>query len=182
MLSITMEATELFNELTGEFVTLKPVTLKLEHSLISISKWEAKWHKPFSNSEKTAEEMRDYIRCMTLNGDIAPVYYAILTGDQIALINEYINNEMTATWFNSNKATKGAQVRGEIVTSELIYYWMITLNIPFECEKWHLNRLLTLIKVCNIKNSPKKKMSKKDIMARNRAINEANRRKYHSKG
>ena len=119
---------------------------------------------------------------MTLNGDIAPVYYTVLTVDQIALINEYINNEMTATWFSNNKTTKGAQVRGEIVTSELIYYWMIALNIPFECEKWHLNRLLTLIKVCNIKNSPKKKMSKKDIMARNRAINEANRRKYHSKG
>ena len=182
MLSINIDQVELFNEQTNEFFYLKPIVLKLEHSLISISKWEAKWHKPFSNSEKTEEEMRDYIRCMTLNGDIAPVYYAVLTGGQIALINEYINNEMTATWFNSNKATKGAQVRGEIVTSELIYYWMIALNIPFECEKWHLNRLLTLIKVCNIKNSPKKKMSKKDIMARNRAINEANRRKYHSKG
>ena len=182
MLSISIEATELFNELTGEFVTLKPVTLKLEHSLISISKWEAKWHKPFSNSDKTAEEMRDYIRCMTLNGDINPSYYTVLTGEQISLINDYINNEMTATWFSNNKTTKGAQVRGEVVTSELIYYWMIALNIPFECEKWHLNRLLTLIKVCNVKNSPKKKMSKKDIMARNRAINEANRRKYNSKG
>ena len=180
MLSININQVELFNERTNEFSYLKPIVLKLEHSLISISKWESKWHKPFSTSNKTPSEMRDYIRCMTLNGDIDPAYYEALSGKDITNIEHYINDEMTATTFRSGNNKKTSSKK--IVTSEEIYYWMIALNIPFECEKWHLNRLLTLIKVCNIKNSPKKKMRKKDIYARNRAINQANRNKYNSKG
>lgn len=180
MLTINIEQVELFNDRTNEFTYLKPIVLKLEHSLISISKWESKWHKPFSTSKKTPSEMRDYIKCMTINGDIDPAYYEVLSAEDISSIERYINDEMTAATF-SNRNGKGTKTQ-KIVTSEEIYYWMIALNIPFECEKWHLNRLLTLIKICNIKNSPKKKMSKKDIYARNKAINKANRNKYNSKG
>ena len=117
---------------------------------------------------------------MTLNGDVDPAYYEALSGKDITNIENYINDEMTATTFKNGNDKKTSSKK--IVTSEEIYYWMIALNIPFECEKWHLNRLLTLIRVCNMKNSPKKKMSKKDIYARNREINQANRNKYNSKG
>lgn len=182
MLCINIDQIELYDEKTCELHYLKPIVLKLEHSLISISKWEAKWHKPFSTSEKTVEEMRDYIRCMTLNGEIDPCYYNMISNTDIERIEDYINDEMTATTFRTTKQSGSSPNNKKIVTSEEIYYWMIALNIPFECEKWHLNRLLTLIKVCNIKNSPAKKMSRKDIIARNRAINEANRKKFNSKG
>lgn len=181
MLSIHIDQVELFNEQTNEFFYLKPIVLKLEHSLISISKWEAKWHKPFADSQKTDAEMRDYIRCMTLNGDLHPAYYSMLSKEDITKIKDYINDEMTATTFRINGQQKGRAPSKKTITSELIYYWMITLNIPFECEKWHLNRLLTLIRVCNVENSPKK-MSKKDIYAYNRAVNAANRKKFNSKG
>lgn len=181
MLSINIDQVELFNEQTNEFFYLKPIVLKLEHSLISISKWEAKWHKPFADSQKTDAEMRDYIRCMTLNGDLHPAYYSKLSREDIIEIENYINDEMTATTFHIYGQQKSRVPSKKRITSELIYYWMITLNIPFECEKWHLNRLLTLIRVCNVENSPKK-MSKKDIYAYNRAVNAANRKKFNSKG
>lgn len=181
MLSINIEQVELFNEKTNEFYYLKPIVLKLEHSLISISKWEAKWHKPFSNSEKTDEEMRDYIRCMTLNGDLHPAYYSKLSSKDITNIENYINDEMTATTFHINGQQKRRPVSSKIITSEDIYYWMITLNIPFECEKWHLNRLLTLIRVCNEENSPKK-MTKRETAAYYKALNAKNRKKFNSKG
>lgn len=181
MLSINIGQIELFNEQTNEFFYLKPIVLKLEHSLISISKWEAKWHKPFSNSQKTDEEMRDYIRCMTLNGDLHPAYYSSLSREDITNIENYINDEMTATTFHTNGQQKRGAPSRKFITSEVIYYWMIVLNIPFECEKWHLNRLLTLIRVCNVESSPKK-MTKKETAAYYKALNAENRKKFSSKG
>ena len=169
-----------WDERKEEFVDAKTVTLQLEHSLVSISKWESKWHKPFlSKDEKTAEETIDYIKCMTLTQNVDDHVYNLLTIDNIKKVNEYISAPMTATTFNdSNKKGGGT----EIITSELIYYWMISLNIPFECQKWHLNKLFTLIKVCSIKNQPPKKMSKKDIMSRNAALNAARRKQMNTKG
>ena len=180
MLEITIPATELWDEINEEFITTKEQTLRLEHSLVSLSKWESKWCKPFlSKTNKTDEEMLDYVRCMTLTQNVPDEVYRCLTDDNIRKIYEYIDAPMTATWFNDDKA-KGTS--REQTTSELIYYWMIALNIPFECQKWHLNRLLTLIRVCNIKNQPPKKMSKRDIMSRNAALNAARRNKLHTKG
>lgn len=180
MLRITIPAVEEWNELVQEFVTTKEQTLCLEHSLVSLSKWESKWCKPFlSKQEKTYEETIDYIKYMTLTPNVDPEVYRVLTNDNIAEINKYIEAPMTATTFSRDRNSKSGQ---EIVTSELIYYWMIALNIPFECQKWHLNRLLTLIKVCNIKNTPPKKMSRRDILSRNAAINAARRNQLNSKG
>lgn len=180
MLEITIPATELWDERNEEFIATKEQTLRLEHSLVSLSKWESKWCKPFlSKTNKTDEEMIDYVRCMTLTQNIPDEVYRCLTDDNIRKINEYIDAPMTATWFHEDKA-KGTS--REQTTSELIYYWMIALNIPFECQKWHLNRLLTLIRVCNIKNQPPKKMSKRDIMSRNAALNAARRNQLHTKG
>ena len=180
MLRITIPAVEEWDELAQEFVTTKEQTLCLEHSLVSLSKWESKWCKPFlSKQEKTYEETIDYIKYMTLTPNVDPEVYRVLTNDNIAEINKYIEAPMTATTFSRDRNSKSSQ---EIVTSELIYYWMIALNIPFECQKWHLNRLLTLIKVCNIKNTPPKKMSRRDILSRNAAINAARRNQLNSKG
>ena len=180
MLEITIPATELWDERNEEFITAKEQTLRLEHSLVSLSKWESKWCKPFlSKTNKSDEEIIDYIRCMTLTQNVPDEVYRCLTDDNIRKINEYIDAPMTATWFHEDK-TKGTS--REQTTSELIYYWMIALNIPFECQKWHLNRLLTLIRVCNIKNQPPKKMSKRDIMSRNAALNAARRKQLSTKG
>ena len=180
MLQITIPAVELWDERKQEFVTTKEQTLSLEHSLVSISKWESKWCKPFlTKQEKTFEETLDYIKCMTLTQNVDPEVYNYLTNENIKEINEYIGAPMTATYFSDEKTSKTSR---EQVTAELIYYWMIAFNIPFECQKWHLNRLLTLIKVCNIKNQPPKKRSKKDIMSRNAALNAARRKQLNTKG
>ena len=180
MLTIKIPAMEQWDELTETFVSTKEQTLQLEHSLVSISKWEAKWCKPFLDNlvEKTVEEEIDYIKCMTLTQNVDPNVYRNLSNDNLNEIHKYIESPMSATIIP--KQNKGG-IR-EIITSEIIYYWMIALNIPFECQKWHINRLIKLIEVCNIKNQSPKKMSKRDIMSRNAAINAARRKKLNSKG
>ena len=180
MLEIVIPEAEQWDEVKQEFISTKEQTLKLEHSLVSLSKWESKWCQPFlSKKEKTVEQTIDYIKCMTLTQNVDPNVYNLLTKDNILKINEYISAPMTATTFHQENRGGG---NGELITSELIYYWMVSLNIPFECQKWHLNRLFTLIKVCSIKNQPPKKMSKKDIMSRNAALNAARRKQLNSKG
>ena len=180
MLQITVPDIELYDERKGEFVKVRGATLQLEHSLVSLSKWESKWCKSFlSNSDKTDEEILDYIRCMTITQNVDPDIYNYLSNDNIIQINKYIEAPMTATYFSEDKTKKGGR---EIVTAELIYYWMIALNIPFKCEKWHLNRLLTLIRVCNIKNAPPKKRSRRDILSRNAALNAARKQQLNTRG
>lgn len=180
MLTITIPATEMWDEKNEKFIDIKECRLQLEHSLVSLSKWESKWCKPFLfTNDKTAEEIMDYVRCMTLTTNVSPEVYYGLTSENIKAINAYIEAPMTATHFGSEQNGSGKR---EIVTSELIYYWMIALNIPFECQKWHLNRLLTLIRICNIKNQPAKKMSRKEIISRNAALNAARRKQLGTKG
>lgn len=180
MLQITIPAVELFDETKGEFVNTKEQTLQLEHSLVSLQKWESKWCKPFlSKRDKTAEELLDYVKCMTITQNVDPDVYSFLTDENLREINSYIEAPMTATTIKEDKNNKGSR---ETVTAELIYYWMFSLNIPFECRKWHLNQLITLVKVCSIKNQPPKKMSKQEIMSRNAALNAARRKKLNSKG
>lgn len=180
MLQITIPAIEQWNELKQEFVQTKGQTLQLEHSLVSLSKWESKWNTPFlSKGEKTYEQTLDYIKCMTINPNVDPEVYNGLTTEHIDQINKYIEAPMTATTFTEIKNGKNNR---EIVTAELIYYWMISLNIPFECRKWHLNSLLTLIRVCNIKNSPPKKMGKRATVNQYAQLNAARRKQYNSKG
>ena len=171
-----------WDEEKQEFVTPKTVTLQLEHSLISLSKWESKWCKAFlSKGEKTYEQTLDYIKCMTITKNVDEEVYLHLTRSNIDAINKYIEAPMTATHFYSddNKKKTGHK---ETITSELIYYWMIALQIPVEFEKWHLNRLLTLIEVCNRKNQPPKKRSQREIMSRNTALNAARRKQLNTRG
>ena len=181
MLRLTIPAREFYIEETNEFITTKEQTLQLEHSLVSLSKWESKWCKSFisSREEKTREETIDYIKCMTITQNVDPSVYTYLTQDNINQVLEYINAPMTATYFSDDKTGK---TNREPITSELIYYWMVSLQIPFKCEKWHLNRLITLIRVCNLKNQPPKKMSKRDLMSRNAKLNAARRQKHNTKG
>lgn len=170
-----------WDEEKQEFVDPKNQTLQLEHSLVSLSKWESKWKKSFySKKDKTLEETLDYIKCMTLNKNIDPDVYNHLTRENINEVMNYIADPMTATTFGGND--RGSSNR-EIITSELIYYWMIASNIPFDpCQKWHLNRLITLIRVCSIKNTPPKKRSRRDIMSRNAALNASRRQQMNTKG
>ena len=182
MLTITVPAGECFDARTNTFITTKAQTLRLEHSLVSLSKWESKWKKPFLEQKdtKTEEQMRDYIRCMTITQNVDPNVYMCLTNENIRAINEYIDDPHTATWFSEDKNQKTGQK--EVVTAEIIYYWMVALQIPENYQKWHLNRLLTLIRVCNIKNAPPKKMSKRDVYSRNRSLNASRRRAHHTRG
>lgn len=180
MLTIFIPETEQFNQKTNEFFTTKAHTLVLEHSLVSISKWESKWQKPFlTGGQKTMPETLDYIKCMTLTQNVDPNVYNVIPKTELAKIHDYVGNPMTATTFSDTKNNGRSR---EVITSELIYYWMIASNIPFECQKWHINRLLTLIRVCSIKNGPQKKMSKAETMRSNAQLNAARRKALHSHG
>ena len=170
---------EKWDENKQEFIEPKKQILQLEHSLVSLSKWESKWCKPFLSSSKTDEEILDYIKCMTVTQNVSPVIYNYLTDSNVQEIVDYINAPMTATTFYNRQKTKNNR---EIVTADLIYYWMISLQIPFECQKWHLNRLLALIRVCDIKNTPLKKRSRNEIAAEYARINAARRQQYNTKG
>ena len=179
MLELIIPAYELFNEETQEFINEPERVLKLEHSLVSISKWEANWNKPFlSNKNKTFDEVVEYIKSMTINQGIPDSAYLCLTEEQYAEINRYIVAPMTATTIQEEQGEKSR----EIITSEIIYYYMIACNIPMECQHWHLNRLMTLIKVCNIKNQPPKKRSMREVMQSNTALNAARKKKLNTKG
>ena len=170
---------EFYDEDNNEFIMFNEQVLQLEHSLVSISKWESKRHIPFlDGKDKTLEQIIDYVRCMTITQNVKPEVYNRLTEDNLKAINDYIENPMTATTFSDINQRPSR----EIITSEIIYYWMVSFNIPFECQKWHLNKLLTLIKVCNIKNSPPKKMSRQEILSRNRALNEARKKNLNTMG
>lgn len=178
MLELKIEGREFYDEETSSFVMLTSQTLQLEHSLLSISKWESKWHKPFLSREaRTPEEAKYYVKCMTINKNVDPIVYESLSNEDIDKINKYIEDPMTATWFKEDQKRGSSR----IITNELVYCWMAALQIPFECEKWHINRLLTLIRVCNEENAPKKTMSKKDTAAMYRSINAARRQKRHAK-
>lgn len=182
MLRVTIPSTEYWDEANERFVVVnKEQVLQLEHSLVSISRWESKWRKPFlSPDTKTREETLDYIRCMTITQNVDPDTYQHIPDNIVNQINEYIAAPMTATTFAKERGRRGGG--GEFVTSELIYYWMISFSIPAKYEKWHLNRLLTLIKICEHKNRPNRKMGKRDIFNQNRAINARNRQRFNSKG
>ena len=182
MLSLTIPPLEIWDEENEVFIKVnKEQVLKLEHSLVSISKWESKWNKVFlSKREKTREETIDYIRCMTITQNVDPLVYYGLSEENYAAIDNYIRASMTATYF-SEEGGKGSGSKEEI-TSELIYYWMVTFNIPMECQKWHLNRLLTLIRICDIKNRPTKKRSRREIIQRNKRLNAERKKRLNSRG
>lgn len=186
MLELVLKENEQWDEENEVFVHTKSQTLILEHSLVSISKWEAKWKKPFleqHNKDMSKEELIDYIKCMTITPNIDQEVYHNLSKKDINKVLDYINDSMTATWFREDD--KKGKRSSQAITSELIYFWMISFQIPFECQKWHLNRLMTLIRICNENRedgSKQKKMSQRELMNRNRALNEARKRRFNTHG
>lgn len=181
MLQIIVPGYDWFDEKTSAFGRTKDTTLQLEHSLVSIHKWEQKWNKPFLGKDpKTAEQCADYIRCMTLTQNVDSAVYNGITPELYDKINQYIEAPMTATWFSEKNGPR--PLSRETITSEVIYYWMIALNIPWECRKWHLNTLLTLIRVCNAKNAPKKSRNRREMVDQRTALNKARRAQLNSKG
>lgn len=181
MLKILLDAEELFDSEKQEFLTLEPFTLELEHSLISLSKWESIFEKPFLSKEsKTQPELIAYIQCMILSSEYPPNFASRLKSSDYELINNYIEAKQSATKFGDMPERKGT--RGETITSELIYYWLVVFNIPFEVEHWHLNRLFALIRVCNVKNSKPKKQSRQQLAERNRQLNEERRKALNTSG
>lgn len=180
MLTITIQGDEVYDESTETFGTVGDFTVDLEHSLISLSKWESKYQKPFlANGEKAPEEILDYVNMMVLTPGVPSNFVLRLTDANIKEIKAYIESKQSATTFGQMPERKG---RGETITAELIYYWMVAFTIPFECQHWHLNRLFSLIRICNIKNSKPKKMSRHDIAARNRELNAQRRELLNTSG
>ena len=180
MLTITVLGTQMFDEASQEFVTQGDVVLELEHSLVSLSKWESIYEKPFLGGEtKSVEEIVGYVKAMTLNLGVPDETFHKLSPSNVDQINAYIDAKMTATWFSDAPGNIRSR---EVITSELIYYWMTVYHIPFECERWHLNRLFTLIRICNLKQDKPKKMSRSDIAARNRELNAQRKAQLNTKG
>ena len=176
MLPIHIKEEELFDESTKQFIRVKEENLKLEHSLISISKWEERWRKPFlTNKPKTKEELDSYISCMSITNEIGNETIRRISYKDMQRISDYIEAKLTATWFS--KVEEHKHKTNEQVTSELIYYWMFSYGIPKECEKWHLSRLLTLIEIYQVKNEPEKKRSQSEIMEYHRQQNALRRAK-----
>jgi hypothetical protein len=179
MLVIRVGQTEDYDEATSQFIKTGGTALTLEHSLVSLSKWESKHEKPFlSPDEKSTEEVFSYVRCMIRGSEVPPEVFAQVSEANLEEINEYINAKMTATTFR-DMPQRG---RPEIITAEVIYYWMVSFNIPFECEHWHLNRLFTLIRVCGVKNSKPKAMSRSEAAAQQRELNAMRRAQLGTKG
>lgn len=180
MLNLNIPSIELWDEKDKIFRTSPECKIQLEHSLVSLSKWESKWKKPFLTSkDKTTEETIDYIRCMTITQNVDPIIYGFIRQKEMDLVTEYIDDPMTATTFSQSK---NKLTNKEIITAEVIYYWLVTFQINWEAQKWHLNRLLTLINVCSIKNQPKNKMGRKEAMRSQRELNSARKAKFNTSG
>lgn len=183
MLPLVIKGTRIWDDEKEEFIpAMKDYTLQMEHSLLSISKWESIYEKPFLSTEKDLDMIKTYAKCMTIN-NVPDDIYDHLSVQNINEITSYIEAKRTATWFSDNKGahTNGISINGEVITSELIYYWMISYRIPAEFQKWHLNRLLTLIKILSIK-SDTKSSSRKMSSSERRALNKARQAKYHTRG
>ena len=179
MIEITIPPREFYSDQTNEFYEFKGATLTMEHSLVSLQKWEARWNKPFLSTKLSYEESIDYFKCMTLNKNVDPYAYKSMTEQNIKALNDYIYRKMTPTVFTNEQKSR---LNDQFITAEDIYSWMFELQMPLECEKWHLNRLIDQIKVCMLDRQPKKKMSKKDTTAMYARINAERRKKFNTKG
>ena len=182
MLTVNVSGEEFFDEDKAEFISTEVLTLKLEHSLVSLSKWESKFRKPFLGPvQKSSEEIYGYVEAMIISGDFSPEVYSQMSKENLDAISDYMASQQSATTFVEPPGQK-ARGRSEVITSELIYFWMVSYNVPFECETWHLNRLFALLRICNIKTSNEKKMSPNEVAAQQRTLNAQRRAELGTKG
>lgn len=172
MLTLTLHGKQSWDDAKEEFVYEDVIELELEHSLVSLSKWEAIWEKPFlAPGEKTTEETLGYVETMCLTPNIPPEVFQLLTNDHLRQVNDYINAKMSATWFTELPGGAKTPAKRDIITAEVLYYWIFSAQIDICVENWHINRLFTLLKVFNEKNAPPKKMRKGDAAAQRRMLN-----------
>lgn len=183
-LELNIKENEFWDRNKGEFINIQDTTIHIEHSLASIAKWESRWKKPFFGDKPlSGDELRDYIRCMTLDEGVDPNVYLGVTMEHVKTITAYLEDPMTATWFKKDEEKSAGKKRpGQVMTAEIFYYYMVELGIPFECENWHFNRLATLVRVCSEKQAVPKKMSKKDIFAQNAMLNAKRKARLGTKG
>lgn len=180
MLRITIFGDEFFDETAEQFIYPDAVELEFEHSLVSLSKWESKFEKPFlSETSKTAEEILAYIEAMIITPNCPPGVLGKLSQANLDEIHAYIESKQTGTTFRDTGKDRG---KAEPISAELIYYWMVGFNVPFECQHWHLNRLFSLLRVCSIKQSKPTKMSKSEMAASRRALNQRRLNELNTNG
>lgn len=180
MLKLRVQSKEWFDEKKSEFITFDGADLELEHSLKAIREWEGKWERPFfSDKQMTKAEFIDYVRCMTLN-KVDKLAYLSLSNANVREIQKYLEKKHTATWFSNKQNTP--KRRNETVTAELVYYWMTELGIPYTCESWNFNTLMTLIEVCNRKNAKPSKRNSSDILSEQAKLNAERRKRLNTKG
>lgn len=182
MLQITVPKTEIFNENTNQFLWIPETTIQMEHSLVSLSKWEEKHHKAYLDPklQHSATEILDYFKCMTITKNVKDSVFLALSQRNIEEISSYINDPMTATTFNEMATTK--KHSSKFITSEYLYFCMFSLGVPIECEKWHINRLMTLLKIFEEENKPQKKRSEAETLNYYAKLNAERKRKWHTKG
>lgn len=180
-IKLVIKANEFWDFNKEEFINTEDTIIHIEHSLAAIAKWEGRWKKSFfSNTALTGDELLDYIRCMTIEEDIPSYVYMSLSQENLETIKSYLEDPMTAAWFKEQP--KSGKSVGSTLTAEIIYYYMVELGIPFECENWHFNRLMTLIRVCSEKQAVPKKMAKKDIFSQNAALNAQRKARLKTRG
>lgn len=183
MLKLTIGSDELYDEEKSEFIIKDGFTIHLEHSLLAISVWEQRFCKPFlGRGEKTKEETLGYVEAMILDEDYPDDVLDRMTPHHLSKVNDYVDSPATATTFSDLADKKPSRGPSQVITSELIYYWMASANVPFECERWHLNRLFALLRIFDVKNSKQKKMSRSEIASRNRALNEQRKAQLNTRG
>lgn len=179
---------ELFDEETNTFLHPVGKKLHLEHSLLSISKWEAEWEIPFLNTDKTSEQSLSYIKCCVLDDDFDELLLNTLSDKNILDFNAYLSKGMTAKKIIdlrsslSQKRKSRRPASQKALTSEDIYYSMIQFHVWKECEEWPLQRLLSLLQLCSLKSNSTGEMSKSDQAKFYREENARRKAKYHTNG
>lgn len=180
MITIDLGTLEYYDSEKNEFVYEEGGKVRFEYSLKMLYEWEGKWKKAFlkGNKNLTTEEAVDFYIMMALD----PIDKKFMTGEAMETLSKYVNDPQTATTFADGQNGNTSPSKGKIFTSEELYAMMITSNVPLDFENRNLNRLITILRVISVQNTPPKKMSKNDIYRQNAALNAERKARLNTKG